>query len=104
MSLLVDPTQRTLDLALGGLSTRQSLIASDLANIDTPGYQPKAVDFESALRDELAGLAGIATPAAGPTPPVAGPSADVAMRATDPRHFAAIDSVAPGLQVQPAVG
>ncbi|TAJ19705.1 MAG: flagellar basal body rod protein FlgB [Dehalococcoidia bacterium] len=39
--------------ALGGLARRQEAIASNLANIDTPGYTRKAVDFEAALRNRL---------------------------------------------------
>lgn len=35
--------------ALTGLSRRQEALASNIANIDTPGYQRKQVDFESAL-------------------------------------------------------
>ncbi len=39
--------------ALTGLARRQEAIASNLANIDTPGYTRQAVDFESALRTRL---------------------------------------------------
>lgn len=39
--------------ALGGLARRQEAIASNLANIDTPGYARKAVDFESSLRTRM---------------------------------------------------
>lgn len=102
MSWLVDPTQHLLERALDGLSRRQQLIAANLANIDTPGYRPMSVDFESALRAELAGAgmpggslppggAGTAatTGAAALLPPSIGPSAAVALRTTDPRHVAA---------------
>lgn len=45
--------------ALGGLARRQEAIASNLANIDTPSYTRKAVDFEAALRNRLtSGAAG----------------------------------------------
>jgi flagellar basal-body rod protein FlgB len=93
MSWLVDPTQRILERALDGLSQREGLIASNLANIDTPGYQPASIDFESALRGEMAsqGLGGgSATPAAAGSirPPSSGPSAEMALQTTDPRHFA----------------
>lgn len=39
--------------ALGGLARRQEAIASNIANVDTPGYQRRSVDFETALRDRL---------------------------------------------------
>ena len=112
MSWLVDPTQRILEQALDGLSERNALIASNLANIDTPGYQPQSIDFESTLRAELGdaisggangaaggGLAGgtIAVVAAGQAsaatvsgmnPPSFGPSASISLLQTDPRHLA----------------
>lgn len=51
-------TQRLTDLqlkaALNGLAARQRAIASNVANVDTPGYRSLEVDFESALR-HLAG-------------------------------------------------
>ncbi|TAM09081.1 MAG: flagellar basal body rod protein FlgB [Nevskiaceae bacterium] len=37
---------RSLDLQ----SQRLSLIANNLANSDTPGFQPRDIDFQSALR------------------------------------------------------
>lgn len=86
MSWLADPTQRTLSAALDGLSLRQSLVASNLANIDTPGYQPKAVDFETALRASLEETAGRAA-SGGSAPPSIGPSAEAGLRTTDPRHL-----------------
>ncbi len=43
----------TARAALGGLARRQEAIASNLANIDTPGYMRKAVDFEATLRTRL---------------------------------------------------
>lgn len=93
MSWLVDPTLRVLEGALDGLSQRESLIASNLANIDTPGYRPQSIDFESTLRAELdSRLAGLGTPGngavSGALPPSTGPSASIAMRTTEPRHLA----------------
>ncbi len=32
------------------VSTREKLVASNIANADTPGYQTKDIDFESELR------------------------------------------------------
>jgi len=36
---------------------RQRLIASNIANADTPGYQAREMDFSKALRQALGGLA-----------------------------------------------
>ena len=100
MSWLVDPAQGILEGALDGLSRRESLIASNLANIDTPGYRPQSIDFESTLRSEMAsqglggGSAGTASPV-GLRPPSSGPSAAVALQTTDSRHFAG-SATAPG--------
>jgi len=89
MSGLIDPTTSILEQALDGLTTRQSAISSNLANIDTPGYKPQTVDFETALQQEVQAMASSPGNAAVPS---AGPSADVAMRTTDPRQFSSIAS------------
>lgn len=84
MSMLVDRAQAALEAALDGLSQRQQLIAGNLANIDTPGYSPSSLDFESALRRELdgAGLstAGTATGTLAMAGPAVGPSAAAGLR------------------------
>lgn len=69
MSLIADPTLRVLSSALVGLSRRESATATNVANIDTPGYTPVSVDFESTLQQELGGA-----------------SAAVVMKTSDPRH------------------
>jgi flagellar basal-body rod protein FlgB len=99
VSWLADPSVRILEGALDGLSQRESLIASNLANIDTPGYRPQSIDFESALRTELdsraAALGLVTTGSSGSLqPPSTGPSAAIALRTTDPRHFAGTASAA----------
>lgn len=38
-----------LHSAINGLSTRQEVIADNIANVDTPGFRARAADFESAL-------------------------------------------------------
>ena len=35
------------------LSTRQKLVASNIANADTPGYKTKDIDFEAEFRNAL---------------------------------------------------
>jgi flagellar basal-body rod protein FlgB len=37
------------------VSARQKLVASNIANADTPGYQTKDVDFENELRGQMLG-------------------------------------------------
>ena len=94
MSGLVDSTMRILGKALDGLAESESAIASNLANIDTPNYQPKSIDFETALKSEVAAIYNNSP--ANQTAPFGAPAADVAMRTSDPRHFASIASPTTG--------
>ena len=48
-----DVTMTALHSALRGLSTRQRVIADNVANIQTPGFRAGRVDFESALTTAL---------------------------------------------------
>lgn len=88
MSGLVDATQGILGSALDGLTERQTLISSNLANIDTPGYAPRAIDFETALRREVEAAVGQGP--ANATGPAGAPSAELALRTTDPRQIASL--------------
>ena len=36
------------------LSTRQKLVAANIANADTPGYQTKDIDFQAELENQVA--------------------------------------------------
>jgi flagellar basal-body rod protein FlgB len=56
---MIDPTSGGLEHYLTLLSTRQRLVASNIANADTPGYKTQDIDFESELQAALGG-----TPAA----------------------------------------
>jgi flagellar basal-body rod protein FlgB len=47
---LFDTTQLGLERAISGSALRQTALASNLANANTPGYKAKDVDFHSALR------------------------------------------------------
>jgi flagellar basal-body rod protein FlgB len=53
ISLFNDARINVLSQALTGLAQRQQAIAGNIANVDTPGYQRKDVNFESQLRAEL---------------------------------------------------
>lgn len=55
---IVTAMDRTMALA----SRRQALIASNLANIDTPGYKTQDFDFEQALKAELHADSGQSMP------------------------------------------
>jgi flagellar basal-body rod protein FlgB len=48
MSFL-DTTQLALESAMQGSMLRQSLLTNNLANAETPGYQPQDVDFQQTL-------------------------------------------------------
>ncbi len=50
---LFDTTQLSIERALGGVAMRQSALATNIANVNTPGYQRQDVDFGSALQSAL---------------------------------------------------
>ena len=68
---LFDTTQLALERAIQGAATRQTALADNIANANTPGYRRKDVDFHSALRgamedkEELDSLTFSAQPDAG---------------------------------------
>jgi flagellar basal-body rod protein FlgB len=45
-----DATVELLQRAMGRMSLRLALVASNLANVDTPGYRARRVEFLDALR------------------------------------------------------
>jgi flagellar basal-body rod protein FlgB len=53
VSLVIDNTTRFLGTALNVSSKRQGLINSNVANIDTVGYQAKDIDFKKSLVQAL---------------------------------------------------
>jgi flagellar basal-body rod protein FlgB len=52
MSLL-DTAQQALESAMSGSMLRQTLLTNNLANVDTPGYQPEDVNFQSTLASAI---------------------------------------------------
>jgi flagellar basal-body rod protein FlgB len=56
MSLINTPQIRFLEEVLRLTSYRHTLIASNLANVDTPGYQTRDIHFEDELKNALSGL------------------------------------------------
>jgi flagellar basal-body rod protein FlgB len=49
----IDPTQGALERAIQGASMRQQLLAGNLANVNTPGYGRRDVDFHGALKQAM---------------------------------------------------
>ncbi len=58
-------TLSAIQVAMNGLAERGRAIAANVANVETPGYLAKRVDFESSLRSAIAdgdpATAGITT-------------------------------------------
>ena len=48
-----DKTLQFLSTAMAVANKRHNLIASNIANVDTPGYRAKDFDFEQVMRDTL---------------------------------------------------
>jgi flagellar basal-body rod protein FlgB len=45
-----DLSSSALRVSVAGLAARQNAIANNIANIETPGYKARKVEFEDALR------------------------------------------------------
>lgn len=54
--MLLDPIAGSLNRYMTLLTERQSLVVSNIANADTPGYKTKDIDFKSTFQDALAGI------------------------------------------------
>jgi flagellar basal-body rod protein FlgB len=50
---LFDNTQLALQQAISGASMRHELLANNLANAETPGFQPSDVDFHTTLAQAM---------------------------------------------------
>lgn len=50
---MLNPIAHHLERYMDLLSTRQKVVASNIANADTPGYKTKDIDFQAALRSEM---------------------------------------------------
>ena len=79
---MLDRLTQTLDFqgqALVLRAERQRLIASNIANADTPGYQARDMDFAAALREatgEVPAKGAMAVTSAGHIAPAAGATAE----------------------------
>jgi flagellar basal-body rod protein FlgB len=61
MNPLFDPTSRLLADMIQGTALRHRVLATNLANVETPGYQAQEVSFAAALESEQ-GRTGVAPP------------------------------------------
>jgi flagellar basal-body rod protein FlgB len=52
---MLDGLSQSLERYMDLLSARQKLVASNIANADTPGYRTKDLDFQSEFRSALRG-------------------------------------------------
>ena len=52
---MLDPVAGSLERYLNVLSARQRLVASNIANADTPGYKTQDLDFQAEFRSLAAG-------------------------------------------------
>jgi flagellar basal-body rod protein FlgB len=55
---IFDSTLKTLERSLDVRLSRHNVLAGNLANVDTPGYKPKDVDFVTAMSSAGVGGAG----------------------------------------------
>jgi flagellar basal-body rod protein FlgB len=104
---LFDTTQLGLERAAAGAAQRQSAIAGNIANANTPGYQRRDVDFHSALsaamkdgRDAVANVSFKATTEPGQAMRADGNGVDIdvesANMASNALEYDALMSVAKG--------
>jgi flagellar basal-body rod protein FlgB len=59
---MLDPLSHNLDQYMTLVSVRQKLVASNVANADTPGYKTQDIDFESELQNAVSGAARAGSP------------------------------------------
>ncbi|WP_040948665.1 flagellar basal body rod protein FlgB [Gorillibacterium massiliense] len=69
MEILNNPSFRLLEGSLNAANLRQTVIANNIANVDTPNFKRSDVRFEELLQSEMSG------------------SNTLAGRRSDPRHF-----------------
>lgn len=62
---MLNGVSNSLEAYLDLLSVRQKLIASNIANVDTPGYKTRDVDFQAEFRSVLDGGQAHATEVTG---------------------------------------
>lgn len=53
---VLDPLANQLEHYMDLLSARQKLVASNIANADTPGYKTQDIDFQTEFRNATSGV------------------------------------------------
>ena len=79
---ILGKTFNTLEKSLNILNKRQTLISSNIANLDTPGYKPREINFREALDKAIN-------------------NKTVGMFQTHPRHFDPINGYSGDVYVDP---
>ena len=64
---MLDPIAGTLDHYMSLVSARQKLVASNIANADTPGYKTKDIDFQAEFENAMSGAQPAVTEVGGLT-------------------------------------
>src|SRR5579871_4696306 len=59
LMLSADATQSILEAAMRGASMRQTLLTNNLANADTPNFEPTDVNFQSQLQSAISSGASV---------------------------------------------
>lgn len=54
----IDPTLQLISRDLDACTLRQAVYSANVANVDTPGYRPLEVQFETRLRAAAAAVSG----------------------------------------------
>ncbi len=67
--LFSDKVPKMMVKSLNMMSTRQSLISSNISNVDTPGFKASDIDFQAQLREAI------------------GSKGSLNLRATNAKHF-----------------
>ncbi|HSU59912.1 MAG TPA: flagellar basal body protein [Bryobacteraceae bacterium] len=57
---MLDPIAHQLERYMTLVSERQTLVASNIANADTPGYKTKDIDFQSEFQNALGSFSPLA--------------------------------------------
>lgn len=60
---MLDPIAGQLERYMDLLSARQRLVASNIANADTPGYRTQDLDFQSEFQSAMSGPPAVVEPA-----------------------------------------
>jgi len=64
-SIVIDSLTDSLEQYMNVISVRQKLVASNIANADTPGYKTQDVDFQASLQAAMDGSSPLTVPVSG---------------------------------------